>query len=117
MASTPKSISIQDLSGAVHKAVAAAKLKLPPTAGPFVSINPGLICGLIYFESLAQVTGAQQIASSIAKQVSEHSGVHVAPVVQEAGGGAQASGAAAPALIPHHVILGYKPDPNFNVHF
>lgn len=116
MASTPKSLSIQDLSGAVHKAVTAAKLKLPPPAGPFAYINPGLICGLIYFESLAQVTGAQQIAASIAKQVSDHTGVTVPPVVQEGSAGAQAA-AAAPALPPHHVILGYKADPNVNVHF
>jgi hypothetical protein len=114
---TPKSISIQDLSGAVHKAITDAKLKLPPPAGPFVSINPGFICGFILFENLPQITGAQQIASSIAKHVSEHSGVTVAPVVQEAGGGAQATGAASPALIPRHVILGYKADPTFNVHF
>jgi len=117
MASTPKSISIQDLSGAVHKAVSVAKLKLPPTAGPYVCVNPGFIIGLIYFESLAQVPGAQQIASSIAKLVSEHTGVTVAPVVQEGSvAGGQVAAAASPAL-PQHVILGYKHVPTFNVHF
>ena len=111
MATTPKSISIQDLSGAVHKAVSG--VKLPPPAGPYVYINPGLICGFIYLESLAKITGAQQIASNVAKQVSEHLGVTVAPVVQESAAGAQAAGAA----LPPHVILGYKAGPEFNVHF
>ena len=111
MASTPKSISIHDLSGAVHKAVSG--VKLPPAAGPYLYVNPGLICGLIYLENLAQITGAQQIASNIAKQVSEHIGVTVAPVVQEGAAGGQA----APALIPHHVILGYKAGPEVNVRF
>jgi hypothetical protein len=117
MATTPKSLSIHDLAGAVHKAVGEAKLKLPPQAGPFCYINPGIIIGLIYLEQLSAVPGAQQLAASIAKQVSDHTGVHVAPVVQEGTAGAQAAGGAATTLPPRHVILGYKAGPEVNVNF
>jgi hypothetical protein len=48
----PKSISVQQLSGAVHKAV--ANVKVPAgTAGPYTYINPGVICGLIYYGPVA----------------------------------------------------------------
>jgi hypothetical protein len=112
---TPKSLSIQDLSGAVGKAVTAAKLKVPPASGPFAYINPGIICGLIIFEKLAQVGEAQQIAASIAKQASELTGVTMPPVVQEGAAGAQAvAGAVFP---PNHIICGFRPDPQFGIRF
>jgi len=117
MASTPKSLSIQDLSGAVNKAVSAAKLKLPPASGPYAYINPGVICGVIIYEPVAQVPGAQQIAASIAKQMSELTGVTAAPVVQEGGAGAQAAAGSPKALPPHHVIMGFQAGPPFNVNF
>jgi hypothetical protein len=113
---TPKSLSIQDLSGAVGKAVSTAKLKLPPVSGPFAYINPGIICGLIIFEELEKIGGAQQIAASIAKQASDHAGVSMPPVVQEGAIGAP-SVAGTPNLLPRHVILGFKAGPDFNVHF
>jgi hypothetical protein len=116
MPSTPKSLSIQDLSGAVGKAVTAAKLKVPPASGPFAYINPGIICGFIIFENLAQVGGAQQIAASIAKQASELAGVTMPPVVQEGAVGAQAAGAKS-VLPPHHIICGFIPDPEFGIRF
>jgi hypothetical protein len=113
---TPKSLSIQELSGAVGKAVSAAKLKLPPVTGPFAYINPGIICGLVIFEELAKINGAQQMAASIAKQASEHAGVNMPPVVQEGAVGGPA-GAAAPNVLPRHIILGFIPDPQFGIRF
>jgi hypothetical protein len=116
MPSTPKSLSIQELSGAVGKAVTAAKLKVPPVSGPFAYINPGIICGLIIFEKLAQVGGAQQIAASIAKQASELAGVTMPPVVQDGAIGTQAAGT--PNLLPpNHVICVFKPEPQFGIRF
>jgi hypothetical protein len=114
MAPTPKSISVKDLSGAVHTAVAGLKMKPPPEAGPFVYINPGIICGLIYIGPLAEFTGAQQIAASIAGHVSKETGVPVAPIVQE---GVPGTPGAQKAFPLRHIIMGYKPDPNFNVRF
>ncbi len=113
---TPKSLSIQELSGAVGKAVSAARLKLPPLAGPYAYINPGIICGLVIFEELAKINEAQQIATSIAKQASDHAGVNMPPVVQEGAAGGPA-GAAAPNALPRHVILGFKADPQFGIRF
>jgi hypothetical protein len=110
----PKSLSIQDLSGAVNKAVTAAKLKVPPASGPFAYINPPIICGIIWFE---RVPEAQQIATSIAKQVSEHVGVTMPPLVQEGAAGAQAAGGASTLLPPNHIICGFKPEPQFGVRF
>ena len=117
MASTPKSISLQDLSGAVHKAVSAANLKLPPAAGPFVYINPPIICGIIYFESIEQIKGAQELAANIAKQASVHLGTTVAPIIQQGAAQNAKEGGKADALLPNHVIMGYKPEPEFNVRF
>ena len=114
---SPKSLSIQDLSGAVNKAVSAAKLKVPPVAGPYAYINPGIICGLIIFEKLAQVGEAQQIAASIAKQASELAGVNMPPVVQEGAAGAPAVAGAPSVLLPNHIICGFKPEPQFGVRF
>ncbi|MGD0445292.1 MAG: hypothetical protein ABSA39_15255 [Edaphobacter sp.] len=116
MATAPKSLSIQDLSGAVHQAIAAAKLKIPPPAGPFVWINPAIICGFILYEKLLQAGEAQELAASIAKQASGLAGVTMAPVVQEGAAGAQASGAT-PHLAPNHIICGFKPGPDFAVRF
>jgi hypothetical protein len=113
---TPKSLSIHELSGAVGKAVIAAKLKVPPASGPFAYINPGIICGLIIFEKLAQIGEAQQIAASIAKQASELAGVTMPPVVQEGAIGAQAAGTTG-LLPPNHVICGFKPMPQFGIRF
>jgi|HubBroStandDraft_4_1064222.scaffolds.fasta_scaffold836562_1 hypothetical protein len=110
----PKSLSIQDLSSAVHRAVTTAKLKLPPEEGPFAYINPSIICG-IWFER--QIPEIQQIADSIAKQVSEHVGVTMAPVVQGGAAGEQAAGGTSPALRPKNVLCGFKPGPNLAVHF
>jgi hypothetical protein len=115
MPTAPKSISIQDLSGAVGKAVSAAKLKLPPLAGPFAYINPGIICGLIIFEEFEKLQGAQQLASTIAKHVSDQAGINLPPVVQNGAVGAPAVGGA--PKLPNHIICGFKHDPQFNVHF
>jgi hypothetical protein len=117
MATAPKSLSIQDLSGAVNKAVAAAKLKIPPASGPFAYINPGIICGIILYERLAQAGEAQQLAAAIAKQASELAGVTMAPVVQEGVAGAQASGTTPIPLPPNHIICGFKPEPTFGIRF
>jgi hypothetical protein len=113
---SPKSLSMQDLSGAVHKAVSAANLKLPPAAGPYVYIHPPIICGIIYFESIEQ-KGAHELAATIAKQASEHLGTTVAPIVQHGAAQGAKEGGGAAALPPNHVILGYRPGPEFNVRF
>ena len=111
MSTAPKSLSIQDLSGAVNKAVTAAKLKIPAASGPFAYINPGIICGIILYERLAE---AQQLAASIAKQASELAGVTMAPVVQEGAVGEQAAGIKLP---PNHIICGFKPELTFGIRF
>jgi hypothetical protein len=115
MATAPKSLSIQDLAGAVNKAVSA--VKIPPASGPFAYINPGIICGIILYERLAQAAEAQQLAAAIAKQASAIAGVTMAPVVQEGAAGAQASGAAPSLLPPNHIICGFKPEPTFGIRF
>lgn len=112
MATPPKSISIQQLSGAVHKAIATVKVP-PKTEGPWAYINPGVICGIIYYGPATEFPEAQTIAASIATAVSAHSGQTLAPIVQGAAAGAQA--AASPHL-PPHIILGFKPE-NLAVHF
>jgi hypothetical protein len=112
--SAAKSISIQQLSGAVHKAV--SNVKVPATAkaaGPLAYINPGLICGLIYYGPIAEFPEAKTIAASIATEISTHAGQTLAPVVQESAVGAQA--AATPHL-PPHIILGFQIK-NLAVHF
>ncbi|HEY6414492.1 MAG TPA: hypothetical protein VIX42_12450 [Edaphobacter sp.] len=111
-----KSLSIHDLAGAVHKAVSAANLKVPPAAGPYAYIHPPIICGIIYFESIEQ-KGAQEVAATIAKHASEQLGATVAPVVQQGAAQGAKEGGGAAALLPNHVILGYKPGPEFNVRF
>jgi hypothetical protein len=117
MATAPKSLSIQDLTGAVNKAVAASKLKVPPAAGPFAYIHPPIICGFILFEELAQAGEAQQLAATIAKQASELAGVTMPPVVQQGAAGAQASGTTPIPLPPNHIICGFKPEPTFGIRF
>lgn len=104
MTTSPKSISIHELSSAVHKAVESVKIKPTPESGPWPYINPGVLVGLMYNGPVVQ---AQAIADSIAKQVSQHLGVPVTPVVQEGGAGAQGAKAALPL---QHVVLGYKAD-------
>jgi hypothetical protein len=108
MATRPKSISIKDLSGAVHSALGKLKVKPLPEEGPWLIINPGIICGLIFVGPNVE---AEALASSIAKEVSANAGVTLTPVVQEAGAVGQAL-----ALVPHRpVILGYKHE--LQVHF
>ncbi len=116
MATAPKSLSIQELAGAVNKAVSAAKVKIPPASGPFAYINPGIICGLIIYERVALPIEAQQIAASIAKQASEIAGVTMPPIVQEGAGTQAAAGTNIP-LPPHHIICGFKPDPQLGIRF
>jgi|HubBroStandDraft_6_1064221.scaffolds.fasta_scaffold2329431_2 hypothetical protein len=102
MATRPKSISIHELSSAVNKAVESVKIKPTPESGPWIYINPGVLCGLIYNGPLVE---ANPIANSIAKQVSQHLGTTVAPVVQESGVDAHV----AKLALPHKpVILGYQ---------
>jgi hypothetical protein len=115
MSTTPKSLSLQDLTSAVHSAVSKLKTKPPATAGPYLYINPGIICGIIYVGRLDGIPEAQQIASTIAKQVSAHTGVTVAPIVEEAAARA-ATDHPSKLLPPGHVILGYKPSPESLIH-
>jgi hypothetical protein len=116
MATPSKSLSLQDLSGAVRSAVANLKAPPPAEAGPYAYINPSLICGIWYAGRLAQITDAHTIATAIAKQVSAHLGVTVAPVVQEAATEAVAEHGAS-LLPPHHVICGYRPVPESFLRF
>jgi hypothetical protein len=93
-------------------------VKPPPEAGPYVYVQPGLICGLTYGGPLVELTGAQQVATSIAEHVSKETGITVAPFVEEGGAGAQARSKAVPSVLPiRHVVLGYKPVPEFSVKF
>jgi hypothetical protein len=101
MPTRPQSISIKDLSGAVNGALAKLKAKPTPEDGPWFYINPGIICGLIF---VGPAVEAQNLAASIAKDLSPLAGVSLAPVVQQAGAGAAAPG----ALPPGHVICGFK---------
>ena len=109
---TPKSISVQQLSGAVHKAV--ANVKVPAgTDGPYTYINPGVICGLIYYGPGVEFDGASTLANAIAASASEHL-VKVAGTVQTSA----AIGAAAGAnLAPKYIICGFKLPPEAHVHF
>lgn len=101
MATRPKSISIQELSGAVTGSLARLKVQPSPENGPWFFINPGIICGLIFNGPSVE---AQNLAASIAKELSPLAGGPLAPVVQQA-----ATGEAASALIPpNHVICGFK---------
>ena len=110
--SPAKSISIQQLSGAVHKAI--ANVKVPPkTEGPWAYINPGVICGIIYYGPATEFAEAKTVAASIATAVSAHAGQTLTPVVQGTAAGAQAT--ASPHL-PPHVILGFKVN-GLAVHF
>jgi hypothetical protein len=108
MATRPKSISIQQLSGAVQSALGRLKVKPQPEAGPWLCINPGIICGLIFDGPIAE---AEALASSIAKDVSANAGITLAPVVQQVGAG----GPALAAFPPGHVILGYRHDLHVSV--
>lgn len=103
MANRPKSISIHELSGAVNKALEAAKIKPTLENGPWPYINPAVLIGLIYVGPVAE---ARNIAASIAKNVSEQIGSQVAPVVEEGGVGTGA--AVAKLALPQHVVLGYR---------
>jgi hypothetical protein len=105
MATRPKSISIQELSGAVSGALAKLKVKPSPEEGPWFFINPGIICGLIFNGPVVEANG---LAAAIATDVSAHAGVTVAPVVQQ--GAASAGAAVTEAFRPNHVICGYKHD-------
>jgi len=110
--SATKSISIQQLSGAVHKAV--TNVKVPPkSAGPLAYINPGVICGIIYYGPAVEFPEAKTVAAAIATEISGHAGQTLAPVVQENAVAGQ--GAAAPHL-PPHIILGFQIK-NLAVHF
>ncbi|MEO6803230.1 MAG: hypothetical protein ABI197_08310 [Granulicella sp.] len=108
MATTPKPLSIQDLSGAVRSAV--SKIKLPPNTHPYVIINPGILCGFILALEREQLGQAQEIAASVAKQVSAHIGATVAPVVQGEGVGASTEHVVK-GLKPGHITMGYAPRP------
>jgi hypothetical protein len=109
---TPKSITVQQLSGAVHKAV--ANVKVPAgTSGPYAYINPAVICGLIYSGTDVEFDGASALANAIAASASEHLG-QVAGIVQTSA----AAGAAVSAnLAPKYIICGFKPGPDAHVHY
>ena len=106
MPTHPKSISINELSGAVNKALERLKIELSPDTGPWPWINPNppIINGLLYRGPLAE---ANQLANAIAKEVTQVLGTPMTPVVQE---GAEATEAVRAALPPRHVILGLKFD-------
>ena len=104
MSNRPKSISIQQLSGAVHSAVGRLKVKPPPVDGPWLIINPGIICGLIFNGPIVEAEG---VAASIAKELSGSAGVPLAPIVQQEGA---AGGALAAKIPPGHIICGFKHD-------
>jgi hypothetical protein len=114
MANAPKSLTLQDLSGAVRSAV--ANIKLPPNAGPYVIINPGIICGILLEKEFAELRQAEQVAATIAKQVSTHLGTPVAPIVQQAGAEAKTEHGAS-AIRPNHIIMGYRPEPETFISF
>ena len=109
----PKSISVNDLAGAVHKAVAKVK---PPagTTGPYAYIDPGLICGIIYYGPGVEFEGANTIANSIAASASEHLGQVTGIVQTSAGLGAQAATA---HIAPKYLLCGFKPHPDQFVHY
>jgi hypothetical protein len=103
MATRPKSISIKEFSGAVGGAVARLKIQPSPENGPWFYINPGIICGLIFN---GPVVEAQNLAATIAKDLSPMAGGTLAPIVEQVGAGA----AAATLIPPGHVICGFKHD-------
>ena len=105
---TPKSISAQQLSGAVHKAV--ANVKVPAGfSGPYPYINPGIICGLIYYGSAVEFDGASTIANAVAASASQHIG----PVT----GTVQTSASAGEQLAPKYLICGFKLPPDAHVFY
>lgn len=111
----PKSISVHQLSGAVQKAVANVK---PPagTQGPFAYINPGIICGIIWYGPGVEFDGAATAAKTIAATASEHLGQTVAGAVQTSAAlGTQA--AAVGHLPPKYIICGFKLPPETHVLF
>jgi hypothetical protein len=103
MSNRPKSISIQQLSSAVQNALGKVKTPQPPENGPWLVINPGVICGLVFAGPSVE---AEALASSIAKEVSVHAGMPLSGLVQESSAGPQA----AAAIIHRPVVLGYKAD-------
>jgi hypothetical protein len=103
MATRPKSISIKEFSEAVGGAVARLKIQPSPENGPWFYINPGIICGLIFNGPIVE---AQNLAATIAKDLSPMAGGPLAPIVEPAGAGTP--GAAAAFIPPGHVICGFK---------
>jgi hypothetical protein len=105
---TPKSISVQQLSGAVQKAVASVKVPAG-TSGPYPYINPGIICGLIYYGPGVEFDGASTLANAIAASASEHVG--------KVAGTVQTSAAAGANVAPKYIICGFKLPPDTHVLF
>ncbi|HTZ89341.1 MAG TPA: hypothetical protein VMA71_03320 [Alloacidobacterium sp.] len=113
MTTPPKSVTVHQLSGAVQKAV--ANVKVPAgTTGPDAYINPGIICGIIYYGPGVAFAGAETIAKTIATTASEHLGQTVAGEVQTSAAGAQA---AVGHLAPKYIICGFKLPPDGHVLF
>lgn len=110
----PKSISVHQLSGAVQKAV--ANVKAPAgAAGPYAYINPGIICGIIWYGPGVEFEGAANVANTIAAAASQHLGQNVAGTVQTSAAiGAQA---AVGHLPPKYIICGFKLPPEAHVLF
>jgi hypothetical protein len=106
----PKSISVHQLAGAVHKAV--SNVKVPAgTSGPYAYINPGIICGIIYYGPGVEFEGANTVASAIAASASEHIGKVGGTVQTSEAIGAAASG----HLAPKYIICGFKLPPDAHV--
>jgi len=112
MATSPKSIGVAQLSGAVQKAVAGVKAPAGST-GPYAYINPGIICGIIWYGPGVEFEGATTAAKTIATAVSTHLGETVAGVVQANPAGALG----AHALPSKYIICGFKLPPDAHVHF
>jgi hypothetical protein len=108
-----KSISIQQLSGAVHKAVASVKVPAG-THGPYAYINPGIICGIIYYGPGVEFEGISAAAKTIATTASEHIGQVEGTVQTSAAIGAEAT---AGHLAPKYIICGFKLPPDAHVLF
>lgn len=106
----PKSITVQQLSGAVHKAVASVKVPAG-TTGPYAYINPGIICGIIYYGPGVEFDGANTVANAIAASASEHIGQVAGTIQTSAAIGAAASG----HLQPKYLICGFKLPPDAHV--
>jgi hypothetical protein len=108
----PKTISVQQLSGAVKKA--AASVKVPAgTSGPYAYINPAVICGLIYYGPDVEFDGASTLANTIAASASEHLG-QVTGIVQTSAGVGAGAGAVG-NLAPKYILCGFKPGPDAHV--